>query len=226
MVALQGSLFGWREPALDASAPVERFVLGDGAWVDIARGWLEGADTLLDALARDVPWRQGRRRMYDRVLDDPRLSHWYPAGTSLPHPALATVRDALGVQYGVRFGSVGCNYYRDGRDSVAPHRDRELRRLDETLVAIVTLGVRRPFLIRPLGGGKSRDFRPGAGDLLVMGGRCQAAFEHAVPKASVSGPRISVSYRWAAPETEALGAPAAPSPSARGEGLAASVTRG
>ena len=46
--------------------------------------------------------------------------------------------------------SVALNYYRDGRDSVAFHRDRELRHLDDTLVIIVTLGSRRPFLIRPL----------------------------------------------------------------------------
>ena len=218
MVALQGSLFGWREPALEAAPACERVVLGEGAWVDIARGWLSGADTLLDTLVRDVPWQQGRRRMYDRVLDDPRLSCWYAAGTPLPHPVLTTMRSALGKRYGVRFGSLGCNYYRSGRDSVAPHRDRELRRLDDTLVAIVTLGVTRPFLIRPLGGGRSRDLGPGAGDLLVMGGRCQAAFEHAVPKSSVSGPRVSVSYRWAAP--------AGTSPGTVPEGLAASITPG
>jgi alkylated DNA repair dioxygenase AlkB len=80
---------------------------------------------------------------------------------------------------------------------VAYHRDRELRRLDDTLIAIVTLGAARPFLIRPLGGGRSRDLRPGSGDLLVMGGRCQVAWEHGVPKVAHAGPRISATLRWA-----------------------------
>ena len=69
-------------------------------------------------------------------------------------------RAALEARYRVQLGAVGLNYYRDGRDSVAFHRDRELRELDDTLIAIVTLGARRPFLVRPLGGGTSRDLAP------------------------------------------------------------------
>ena len=79
------------------------------------------------------------------------------------------------------------NYYRDGRDSVAPHSDRELRELDDTIVAILTLGARRPFLVRPKAGGPSRDLAPGSGDLLVMGGRMQRDWEHAVPKVARCG---------------------------------------
>jgi len=99
----------------------------------------------------------------------------------------------------VRFGAVGLNYYRHGRDSVAFHRDRELRHLDDTLIAIVTLGGERPFLLRPFGGGPSRDVRPASGDLLVMGGRCQADWEHSVaylPDRRVE-PRISIQWRFA-----------------------------
>ena len=32
---------------------------------------------------------------------------------------------------------------------------------------------------------------------MVMGGRCQVAWEHAVPKIARCGPRISVTLRWA-----------------------------
>src|SRR5262249_26112818 len=91
--------------------------------------------------------------------------------------------------------SVGLNYYRNGRDSVAWHRDTELRNLDRTLVAIVTLGAARPFLVRPVGGGASHDIHPGSGDLLVMGGASQMGWEHCVPKVSSSGPRFWMSYR-------------------------------
>jgi alkylated DNA repair dioxygenase AlkB len=193
---LQRTLFGGGRPAVDRSATVERVRLDEGAWVDLARCWLHGADDLLAELVATVPWRQGRRQMYDRVLDDPRLSRWYGDATDLPHPALVDVRAALVERYGVAFGGVALNYYRDGRASVAPHRDRELRHLDDTLIAIVTLGARRPFHVRPVGGGRSIDLAPASGDLLVMGGACQARWEHAVPKARHSGPRISASYRW------------------------------
>ena len=82
---------------------------------------------------------------------------------------------------------------RDGRDSVAFHADRELKHLHDTVVAIVTLGAKRPFLVRPRGRRALAHFRPASGDLLVMGGACQALFEHGVPKTASSGPRVSAS---------------------------------
>ena len=197
---LQLGLFAGGEPAV-AVPPVafERVDLGDGSWVDVARGWLAGADELAEHLAGAVAWRQRRRRMYDRVLDEPRLVRWYGAGDPLPHPALAEFRAGMADRYGVAFGDVGLNHYRDGADSVAWHADRELRRLADTLVAIVTLGASRPFLLRPAGGGRSLDLRPASGDVVVMGGACQLRWQHCVPKVASAGRRISASVRWAAP---------------------------
>ncbi len=204
MRALQGTLAGAEGPTVDPSVALDRVALDDTSWVDVGRGWLRGADTLLDVLVRTVPWRQGRRAMFGRMVDDPRLSHWYRDFDELPHRALAQIRTVLAAHYAVPFGAVGLNYYRDGRDSVAPHRDRELRDVDDTLVAIVTLGAARPFPIRSCHGGPSRDVRPGSGDLLVMGGRTQADWEHAVPKVRSAGPRVSISLRWAACPSTAI----------------------
>jgi alkylated DNA repair dioxygenase AlkB len=192
----QTTLLGAGDPVVDAAVPFERMRLDDHSWVDVARGWLHGADTLLDALIERVDWQQHRRWMYERMVDDPRLSRWLGADEPLPHPGLADVRSALEARYGVPLGGIGLNYYRDGHDSVASHRDRELRHLEDTLIAIVTLGARRPFLIRPKGGGKSRDISPASGDLLVMCGRTQVNWEHGVPKVKRAGPRISVTWRW------------------------------
>lgn len=196
MSVLQGNLLSSGELAIEPSAPSQRIVLGAGAWVELASGWLKGADTLFERLASEVPWRQGRRWMYERMVDEPRLSRWYRGGMELPHPVLGEVKQELGRRYGRRFAAVGLNYYRDGRDSVAFHRDRELRHLEDTLVCIVTLGAGRPFVLRPLSGGPWRKFVPASGDLLVMGGTCQSTWEHAVPKVARSGPRISASVRW------------------------------
>ena len=193
---LQRSLFGVGAPAVDPHSVFERVDLERGSWIDVARGFLSGADTLFDRLSAGVDWRQGRRWMFDRMVDDPRLSRWFNRDEPVPDEALEEVRQALTHRYGVTFGSVGLNFYRDGRDSVAFHRDRELRHLDDTLVAIVTLGGQRPFLVRPRTGGASIDLSPASGDLLVMGGRCQADHEHGVPKVAHAGPRISLSYRW------------------------------
>jgi alkylated DNA repair dioxygenase AlkB len=134
--------------------------------------------------------------MYDRVLDDPRLSRWFAPGEPLPHAALETTGARLVRQLGVPLAGPALNYYRDGADSVAWHADRELRELDDTRIAILTLGAQRPFLVRPKGGGRSRNLAPAAGDVLVMGGACQLRWEHSVPKTRGGGPRISCSWRW------------------------------
>ena len=93
--------------------------------------------------------------------------------------------------------SAGLCLYRDGRDSVAWHGDTIGRgRTEDTMVAILSLGTPRPLLLRPRRGGASLRFEVGHGDLLVMGGSCQRAWEHAVPKTSQPvGPRISVQFR-------------------------------
>jgi alkylated DNA repair dioxygenase AlkB len=197
----QGNLFAAGPVRVEADARFERIDLGEGAWVDVARHWLGGADELAARLVVEVDWQHHRRWMYERMVDEPRLSRWYRADDPLPDEALAWFRVGVGRHYGVRFGAMGLNYYRDGRDSVAFHSDRELRHLDDTLVAIVTIGAERPFFLRPAGGGRRIDLRPASGDLLVMGGACQLSWEHAVPKtASAPGPRISASVRWARPD--------------------------
>ena len=194
----QGSLFAGGPAVARTDTTFERIELGDGAWVEVARNWFGGADDLLVGLIREVDWRHHQRWMYERLVDEPRLSRWYRADERLADEALAHFRVAAARRYRVRFGAMALNFYREGRDSVAFHTDRELRHIDDTLVAILTLGAARPFLLRPVGGGRSIDLRPGSGDLIVMGGSCQETWEHAVPKVNRScGPRISASIRWA-----------------------------
>lgn len=180
---------------------LERHHLTAGAWVDVARGWLGDADSVFATMVETVPWRAERRRMYDRVVDVPRLVHTYMIGEELPHPALTAAREALSAHYlpelGEPFRTAGCCYYRDGRDSVAWHGDTIGRGgTEDTMVAILSLGAPRTLLLRPRTGGASRRHELGHGDLLVMGGSCQRTWEHAVPKSTkVLGPRISVQFR-------------------------------
>lgn len=196
--ALQGSLFATGPPGSRPDAGFERIDLDGRAWVDVARSWFAGSDDMAMRLVSDVGWRHHRRWMYERVVDEPRLSRWYRSDEALPDEALAHFRAAVGRRYAVRFGAMGLNYYRGGSDSVAFHSDRELRHLDDTLVAILTLGAARPFLLRPVDGGRSVDLCPASGDLIVMGGSCQETWEHGVPKVQRGcGPRISASIRWA-----------------------------
>ena len=180
---------------------VTRQVLGRGAWVDVLPGWLSGADALFDDLLAHVPWQAERRQMYERVVDVPRLLCFYGEDDPLPSPELVTAREALNAHYGPelgeRFATAGLCLYRDGRDSVAWHGDTIGRgRMEDTMVAIVSLGSPRHLMLRPRGGGTTIKQQLGHGDLVVMGGSCQRTWEHAIPKTTRPvGPRISVQFR-------------------------------
>jgi alkylated DNA repair dioxygenase AlkB len=198
-LAWQPSLLDGGEPAFDGSfAALRRTMLADGAWVDHAPGWVTGADTLFAELLDVVAWRHRSRKMYDRVVAEPRLTaRWVLDEDELPLPLLDAMARELSARYDVAFTSVGANLYRDGADSVAWHGDRVARDLPEATIALVSLGATRAFKLRPKGGGRSVTFRPGGGDLLVMGGSCQRTWDHAVPKVRSAGPRISLQFRHA-----------------------------
>jgi alkylated DNA repair dioxygenase AlkB len=180
---------------------VRRTTLGRGAWLDVRPGWMLGADTLFQRLLERVPWRAERRQMYDRVVDVPRLLCFYDEGEPLPDPALDAARQALDAHYAAELGepfrTAGLCLYRDGRDSVAWHGDTIGRGSTvDTMVAIISVGTPRALLLRPRGGGQTRRYELGHGDLIVMGGSCQRTWEHAVPKtARPTGPRISIQFR-------------------------------
>ncbi|MET8849645.1 alpha-ketoglutarate-dependent dioxygenase AlkB [Amycolatopsis sp. NPDC004625] len=199
--ALQASLFGESGPVrLHALAP-RRTELGSGAWIDVQPGWLDGADEVFTDLVTGVPWQAERRRMYDRLVDVPRLLCFYREAAPLPHPVLAEARDALSEHYagelGEPFRTAGLCYYRDGRDSVAWHGDTLGRGSSEdTMVAILSVGAARQLALRPRDGGESCRYALGHGDLIVMGGSCQRTWEHAIPKTNrAAGPRISIQFR-------------------------------
>jgi len=201
-VTEQPSLFGQGEPGFDAVFPgVRRIALGRGAWVDHLPGWVRGHETLFEALWSGTRWRLEQRPMYDRVVDVPRLFAVLPEDGP-GHPLLNEMAEALSARYGRTLSEISLAAYRDGRDSVAFHGDRMGRQADDTVVAIVSLGAPRRFLLRPAGGGVSRAFDLGWGDLLVMGGSCQRTWEHAVPKMAVAKPRMSVQFRPDVPDDE------------------------
>ena len=199
LAARQGSLFGLLEPSVDASCEdVERIRLDERSWLDVARGWLQGADAVFDELVQSLPLRQRTDvQMFDRLVDEPRLSAWWHVDGGLPEPmpVLAEMRELLSTRYGEEFHSIGFNLYRNGNDSVAWHGDRHRHVVTDPIVAIVSVGCPRPLRLRPRGGGSSRAWRLGDGDLLVMGGACQHEWEHTVPKVRHAGPRLSITFR-------------------------------
>ena len=195
----QLELFGRGEPHFDASfAGLDRIELDGDAWLEFVPGWLRGHQALFDTLRAHTHFRSESRVMYERTVEVPRLVAVLGLGEDGPRPPIVDAMQAvLSRRYGEAFSRVSLGYYRDGRDSVAFHGDRIARTLPSALVATVSVGAPRRFLLRPVVGGSSRSFSLGRGDLLVMGGSCQRTWQHAIPKSRTVGeaPRIAIMFR-------------------------------
>lgn len=182
-------------------------------------GWLPAvqADALHATLLEGIPWETHRIRMFGRWVDSPRLSCWmgdadaryrYSGADFLPHPwpaVLLPLRDRLQEALGTRFNSVLLNRYRSGADSMGWHSDDEPELGPQPVIASLSLGAARRFLLRRRDRpAVKREFLLAEGDLFVMAGSTQTHYQHALPKSlRVHGERINLTFRWILAECSA-----------------------
>jgi alkylated DNA repair dioxygenase AlkB len=191
----------FRSPeSLDAGALPEGFEL-------IPR-WLPQPASWYEQLRRELEWRNQEIMLFGKPVMQPRLMDWYAdpgvtyrySGLTLapkPWPAvLLALRERLEAHCRASFNSVLCNAYRDGQDSMGWHADDEPELGPEPLIASLNLGATRRFRVRPKGGGDSLGVDLESGSLLLMSGRSQADYQHAVPKTRRAvAPRINLTFR-------------------------------
>lgn len=170
-----------------------RHALDAYSWVEHIPGWLAEPEALFDLLAVHASWEQRSRWMFTRMVVEPRLTAELHALAAVPE--IRVIAERLSRHYGVVYDSTWMNLYRDHEDSTGWHADRPANQLPTAIVPVLSLGATRRFLVRPSAGGKSITFHVAAGDLVVMGGRCQRDWVHMVPKESQrTGARISVNF--------------------------------
>jgi 2OG-Fe(II) oxygenase superfamily len=185
------------QPASGAAGPprVRRVALDGTSWVEHHPGWLPAAERLFDTLGREARWEHRTRWIAGRNVVEPRLTAEYPVIEDCPIAELVAVGKRLSQQYGVTFDRAWLNLYRDQDDSTSWHADSPASRLPSSLVPVLSLGETRRFLLRRAGGGPSTVLVVEGGDLVVMGGRCQRDWVHAVPKETrARGSRISINF--------------------------------
>jgi alkylated DNA repair dioxygenase AlkB len=191
---------------------LERDDLGDGCAITLDRHFARAEHALWFAtLERELPWVQEIYARGGRFVPAPRLTSFHgdpgcdyvysgiryapAAWTAL----LLDVRARLRERVGHDFNSVLANYYRDGRDSVGWHADDEPElgpSRDDIVIASLSLGEARRFVLKHRRRGARREYELGAGALLVMSGLTQQEFVHALPKTRrPCGPRINLTFR-------------------------------
>jgi len=191
---------------IDRHATIERTELAPSSWVEVIPGFVRDAGSVFTEMHDTLPWQQTEVLRYDKYVPERRLGVGVHSDAT---PMLRQTSLHLRSRFRVPFTGVAAILYRTGDDFQGLHSDREMRWLDDTVIAIVVLGTRRPFVLRrraeggvPIervpAGSAPEDvvLMPGEGDMLVMGGACQREWLHGVPKASTPEPRISLTWRW------------------------------
>jgi alkylated DNA repair dioxygenase AlkB len=178
------------------------------------------ADKYFRLLKDATPWQQRERKMYDRMVLDPRLTAYYGGANGLEWtPVLEAIKAGVeaecnkaGVEAECKlsFNRVLLNYYRDGNDSVAWHSDTLPADGKHHAIASVTFGETRVFKVRAKANPNVRvpdilppnknapvlDIPLTHGSFLLMGKTMQDHYEHHIPKTSKSiGPRINLTFR-------------------------------
>jgi alkylated DNA repair dioxygenase AlkB len=183
--------------------------LPSGGSVELLPAWLDAdaAKALQQALLDELTWESREVVLFGRRILQPRLVAWggdVPyrySGQTLERRAMtasvAGVVERVNAHTGVRFNHVLVNRYRNGMDSMGMHSDDEPELGPDPVVASVSVGATRRFVLVPKRGKGEKITLPlGAGSLLVMGVGCQASYRHGIPKdPSVHGERISLTLR-------------------------------
>ena len=189
---------------------MENVDLGCGSWIRYEPEWLQGstADLLFAQLLAELPWEARPIVVAGREVMQPRLMAWAGelpyrySGQTLPpgpvHPALADLMARASAECGVPFNHVTVNLYRNGKDYIGFHTDSERELGRDPVVASLSLGVVRRFVLEKKGRRRTkRNLRLAHGSLLVMGGTCQHNWYHGLPKdAECTSERINVTFRW------------------------------
>ena len=191
---------------------VSRIALDAGAWLDYFPAWIDAteADRVLAALREELAWEQREIVLFGRRVLQPRLIAWagalgyrYSGQTLEPRavtPTTAALMARVVEHTRVPFNHVLVNRYRDGADSIGLHADDEPELGRDPIVATLSLGATRRFVLKPRrarsGSGHALDVDHGS--LLVMGGTCQHHWLHGVPKTERDvGERINLTFRKA-----------------------------
>jgi alkylated DNA repair dioxygenase AlkB len=182
----------------------------DGGTLDFSETFYRkiDADALFAQLHAETPWQQER----GRTGPFPRLTAWYAdvgltytysgvTHQALPWTAaLSEVRRRVEEAGATTFNSLLLNLYRDGNDSIGFHTDAEPELGANPVVASISLGAVRQFVMKHIDTGEKLKYDLPHGSLLIMGGTCQNHWLHGVPKTKIAaGPRLNLTFRKIVP---------------------------
>ena len=187
-----------------------RIDLSPASWLDLEASFLapDQAGNAFEQLRGELLWEQRDIVIFGRRIPQPRLIAWggtaayrYSGQTLEARELTGTVAALLARVSAfarVPFNHVLANRYRDGHDSMGMHADDERELGPAPVVATLSLGAARRFVIagRRAMSSERRSLTLASGSLLVMGGACQSEFRHGLPRdPALQSERISLTFR-------------------------------
>lgn len=166
----------------------------------------EESDSFYDKLLTETQWREYEMPMYDKIVTAPRMIYWHQdkekdipsCNTHEFTSDLNKIRQRVEAKTRLKFNAVLLNLYRNGNDGVSWHSDKTDKSGTNPIIASVTFGETRMFRLRH----KFRKELPQVdiplyhGSFLIMAGKTNSFWEHAVPKTAKEVlPRINLTFR-------------------------------
>ncbi|USD62797.1 alpha-ketoglutarate-dependent dioxygenase AlkB [Vibrio sp. SCSIO 43140] len=187
----------------------------ENQWNEVPDGrllWLpnyftsDQASDYYQQLQERLAWRQDSIVMFGKKVAIPRLQAWYGDASytysnlklePLPwNPLLDSLKAHCEKVAGSQFNSVLANLYRDGQDSNGWHSDDEKELGTNPVIASMSFGAERRFLLRHKMTGEKMEFNLTSGSLLIMAGETQHHWQHTIPKTKrFVEPRINLTFR-------------------------------
>ena len=164
----------------------------------------------MNILIEEEEWEQRSIVALGKERAQPRLMSWAGdveykySGQTLPirpySEALLSLQNKVSAYCEHEFNHVVINRYRDGKDHMSLHADNEPELGRNPLIAAISLGVPRRFMLqhknKKYKGGKRKVILHPA-SILIMGGDIQHTWRHSVPQTGgPTGERINITFRW------------------------------
>ena len=170
----------------------------------------QSADAVMNQIIAEVPWRAENIVVWGQAYAQPRLTAWYgDDGTNYTYsgihllplpwtPTLIDIKNRIEKIAAIDFNSVLLNYYRNHRDSMGLHSDDEPELGNRPIIASLSLGEERTFILKHKNRKDLRSvrLRLASGSLLLMKGETQHCWKHGIEKEKLAcGPRVNLTFR-------------------------------
>ncbi len=163
---------------------------------------------LYNYLVNNIDWEEREIIIFGKKYSQPRLIKWFGDKDYIYSKEIMKkeripfeinlLKEKIEQKFNLKFNSVLLNYYRSGNDSMGKHSDDEKELGLFPVIASISIGIKRDFIIFEKIGLKRRyKLELENGSLLIMKNNSQKLYSHELPKRkNLDKGRINLTFRY------------------------------